>query len=106
MKCLSCGQENKDSAKTCRKCQRELHVTPAWFPDAAWHLKTLGIIYVCLIILYYSVSALLRTLPRPYHLRNIPMETTPWLRPGAKHLSEDELKAPSRLPEPANPAVR
>lgn len=94
MKCVNCGQENKDSAKECRKCGRDLAVPPAWFPDARWHLRTLGIIYVVLIVFYFGVNALLSRLPRPYHLREIPIEMTPWLRRGAKHLPEDQLKAP------------
>lgn len=106
MKCLSCGQENKDSAKACKKCQRELHTPPAWFPDAAWHLKTLGAIYACLTVVYFAVSFFLRSLPKPYHIRDIPVEMTPWLRKGPKHLPEEQLKAPPRLPSPANPDAK
>jgi len=95
MKCVDCGVENKDAAKNCRKCGRDMSVPPAWQPDAAWHLRTLGVIYGALIVLYYGVSAALATLPRPYHLRSIPVEMTPWLAPGGKvHLPEDQLKAP------------
>lgn len=98
MKCTNCGQENKDASKECRKCGRDLAVSPAWFPDARWHLRTLGIIYGVLIAFYFSVSALLAKLPRPYHLREIPIEMTPWLKKGPIHLPEDQLKAP---PPPA-----
>ena len=99
MKCVSCGQDNKDSAKACRKCGRELNVPPAWFPDWRWHLRTLGIIYACLVVLYFGVSAALSSLPRPYHLRKIPLEMTPWLHPGGKvHLPEEQLKAPAEPP--------
>jgi hypothetical protein len=94
VKCLTCGQENKDIAKVCRKCSRELSTPPAWFPDLRWHLKTLGTIYVLLIASYLGVSWLLKSLPKPYNIRNIPIEMTPWLRSGPRHLSEDELKAP------------
>lgn len=100
MKCLNCGQENKDAAKACKKCSRDLTVPPAWFPDARWHVKTLGMIYAGLIVFYFGVSFMLKTLPRPYHLRQIPPEMTPWLkRPGIlKHLPEDQLKAPPVTP--------
>ncbi|MBI4371183.1 MAG: zinc ribbon domain-containing protein [Elusimicrobia bacterium] len=102
MKCVSCGQDNKDAARACRKCGRDLAVPPAWFPDAAWHLKTLGIIYASLTVVYFGVTALLSTLPRPYHLRRIPLEMTPWLNPEAKSfLPEERLKAPPLPPEEA-----
>lgn len=95
MKCVSCGIENKDAAKACKKCGRDLAIPPAWFPDAAWHLKTLGAIYAGLIVFYYGVSFALAKLPKPYHLRAIPIEITPWLVPGGKvHLDEENLKAP------------
>jgi hypothetical protein len=94
MKCPNCNQENKDKAKTCRKCDREMSLPPAWFPDARWHLKVLGTIYVCVVIFYYSVSFLLRKLPKPYDIRNIPIEITPWLRQGPKYLEEDQLTPP------------
>lgn len=100
MKCQSCGQDNKDSAKNCKKCGREVGVQPAWFPDGAWHLKTLGAIYAALVLVYFGVNFLLGHLPRPYHLRDIPAEMTPWLRKGPKHLPEKDLKAPAHLPRP------
>ncbi|OGR49835.1 MAG: hypothetical protein A2X40_02985 [Elusimicrobia bacterium GWC2_65_9] len=97
MKCASCGVENKDAAKACRKCGRDLSVPPAWFPDARWHVKALGIIYACLVLLYLGVTTVLSGLPKPYHLRKIPRELTPWLNPGGKvHLPEGQLKAPPR----------
>ena len=82
VKCVGCGSENKENAKTCRKCGRDMAVPPAWQPDAAWHLKTLGVIYVALTVFYFGVTAVLSKLPRPYELRNIPVEMTPWLAPG------------------------
>jgi hypothetical protein len=94
MRCPKCGAENKETAKVCKKCGSELAVTPAWFPDAKWHLKTLGAIYAVLIVFYLGVSAALRTLPKPYDIRKIPIEMTPWLRHGEKFLPEDQLKAP------------
>lgn len=99
MKCVNCGQENKDTAKACKKCSRDLSIPPAWFPDARWHIRALGLIYAGLIILYFGVSAALKRLPRPYHLRSIPIEMTPWLRSGPKHLPEEELKAPPQAPQ-------
>ncbi|MBI5211095.1 MAG: zinc ribbon domain-containing protein [Elusimicrobia bacterium] len=106
MKCTNCGQENKETVKVCRKCGRDLAIPPAWFPDAQWHLRTLGIIYVCLIGVYFGVSFLLRKLPRPYNIREIAPEMTPWLkRPGIpKHRSEDELKIPFSGKQAENPA--
>lgn len=105
MKCIGCGSENKDTAKVCRKCGRDAAIPPAWLPDAAWHLKTLAVIYVCLTLFYVGTTAVLSRLPKPYTLRSIPIEMTPWLAPGGKvHLPEDQLKAPA-LP-PAAPAAK
>ena len=94
MKCMNCGQENKDTAKACKKCGRDLTIPPAWFPDAKWHLRTLVIIYAVLTAAYFGISFLLRKLPQPYHIRKIPVEMTPWLRSGNKHLPDDQLQAP------------
>jgi len=63
-------------------------------------MKTLGIIYAVLIVFYLGVTAALKTLPKPYHLRKIPIEMTPWLRAGQKFLPEDELKAPDPKTNP------
>ena len=49
MKCPRCQVENKDVAKTCRKCGMDLQLPPLWQPTKAWHLKTLGIIYAVLV---------------------------------------------------------
>ncbi len=108
MKCTSCGGENKDSAKACKKCGFDFTAPVAWFPDAKWHLKTLGIIYAAVIVFYYGVSAILSKMPRPYELRHIPIEMTPWLAKGGKvHLPEDQLKAPAREPDdPPAPAAK
>jgi hypothetical protein len=93
--CPGCGFENKETAKTCRKCGRDMTVPPAWQPDGAWHLKTLGVIYAALTVFYFGLTAVLSKLPKPYQLRDIPVEMTPWLAPGGKvHLPEDQLKAP------------
>lgn len=105
MKCANCGIENKDVAKVCRKCGRDMSLLTAWFPDARWHLKTLAVIYAGLAVFYLGVDAVLSRLPKPYNLRTIPIEMTPWLHPGGKvHLPEDQLKAPSRQATP--PATR
>ena len=106
MKCPGCAFDNKEGLKTCRKCGRDLTVPPAWLPDARWHLKTLAIIYTGLTVIYFGVTGALSKLPKPYHLRDIPVEMTPWLAKGGRvHLPEDRLKAPARTPAPA-PAAR
>lgn len=81
MKCLNCGQENKEKAQSCKRCGRDLSLPPAWFPDWRWHLRTLSLIYCALIVLFFAVKTLLRRLPPPYHIRQIPPEMTPWLHP-------------------------
>jgi hypothetical protein len=107
VKCAGCGSENKDNAKVCRKCGRDMAVPPAWHPDAAWHLKTLGVIYAVLTVLYFGVTSVLSKLPKPYQLRDIPIEMTPWLVPGGKvHLSEDQLKPPPEPPAPPAPSSK
>lgn len=80
MKCPNCAQENKDSAKTCKKCSRDLAMPPAWFPDWRWHMRTLSVIYAAIIVLYLVTSFTLRQLPEPYQIRKIPSELTPWLK--------------------------
>jgi hypothetical protein len=105
MKCAGCGVDNKDAAKVCKKCGRDMAVPPAWLPDAAWHLRTLAVIYTALILFYAGVTSVLSNLPKPYRLRHIPIEMTPWLVPGGKvHLPEEQLKAPA--PPPAEPAAK
>lgn len=102
MKCLNCGQENKDAAKVCKKCSRDISVPPAWFPDIRWHMKTLGIIYACLIVFYFGVSYALRQLPKPYYVRKIAPEMTPWLkRKGIpKFVPEGQLTIPQTQQQP------
>ncbi len=80
MKCPNCGLDNKETAKLCKKCARDLTVAPAWFPDWNWHMRALGVIYGVLIVMYLSVSFVLRKLPEPYHIRKIAPEMTPWLK--------------------------
>ena len=94
------GQPQKYKSK--KVALQEALQSPPWFPDAKWHLQTLGIIYAVLIVAYFGISHLLRRLPSPYKLRNIPMEMTPWLHPGGKvHLSEEQLRAPGETRAPA-----
>ncbi|MBI4054983.1 MAG: hypothetical protein HY402_02495 [Elusimicrobia bacterium] len=84
MLCPACGGENKETAKSCKKCSFDLAAPPPWMPSWRWHLKTLGILYVCLTMLFFGLKYLLRRLPPPYHIREIPQEMTPWLHPEKK----------------------
>jgi hypothetical protein len=76
MKCPSCQVDNKDGAKSCRKCGMNLQLPPLWQPTWAWHRKTLGIIYVVLIVVFFVARGWLK----PY-VRKLPPEITPWLHP-------------------------
>lgn len=80
MICWQCGKENKDSAKTCKQCGVDLRLPPIWRPTWKWHVKTLGIIYVVLIVVYFLGIFLVKKLPAPYNQRVIPEEMTPWLK--------------------------
>ena len=82
MKCPNCSADNKDNAKGCKKCGRDLTIPPAWFPDFKWHARTLGILYVAITLFYLGVSFALRKLPKPYQFRRVPAELTPWLKKG------------------------
>ncbi|UPT75967.1 MAG: hypothetical protein M0D55_10015 [Elusimicrobiota bacterium] len=86
---------NQQGKKSKKALQQEALISPSWFPDARWHARTLGIIYALLTVAYFGVSHALSMLPKPYNLRRIPVEMTPWLNPGGKvHLPEDQLHAP------------
>jgi hypothetical protein len=74
MKCPNCHAENKDHVKNCRKCGAILNIMPMWSPTWQWHLKTLGVIYAGLVVLFFLLNWLLK----PY-MRDIPAEITPWL---------------------------
>ncbi len=74
MKCPQCQVENKDLAKSCRKCGMNLQLPPLWQPTWAWHAKTLGIIYAVLIVLFFTAKSVLK----PY-VRHLPAEVTPWM---------------------------
>lgn len=81
-KCIVCQTDNKDEAKVCRKCGGNLAIEPLWRPSWKWHLKTLGIIYVILVVAYFSISHFLgNVVPEPYKMRQIPKDITPWLNP-------------------------
>ncbi len=76
MRCTNCKTENKDSAKNCKKCGKQIvEIIPVWSPTWKWHAKTLGIIYISLIFVYFLINWLLK----PY-LRDLPPEVTPWLK--------------------------
>ena len=88
-------QQSQQSKKSKKAAAQEALISPPWFPDAKWHLRTLGVIYAVLIVAYFGISRALSSLPKPYKLRRIPMEMTPWLNPGGKvHLPEEKLNAP------------
>jgi antibiotic biosynthesis monooxygenase (ABM) superfamily enzyme len=80
MKCLVCQTDNKEGVKSCRKCGVDLNLSPLWRPNWKWHLKVLGGIYVVLIIAYFAITAFLDHLPKPYRMREIPPDVTPWLK--------------------------
>lgn len=80
MKCLVCQTENKDNAKTCRKCATDLSIAPLWQPTWKWHAKVLGAVYVTLIVAYFAISQFLSRIPEPYRVREVPKEVTPWLK--------------------------
>ena len=75
MKCPKCSVDNKEGAKACKKCGGELVAVPLWRPTMKWHLSVLGIIYVCLLGLFFVLNMLLK----PY-MRQIPKDITPWLQ--------------------------
>lgn len=75
-------QKNKDKVAQQAKTPPAAPVIaePMWSPTWKWHARTLGIIYVCLVIVYFSISTFLSRVPPPYKLREIPKELTPWLK--------------------------
>ena len=75
MKCPSCNVDNKDNAKQCKKCGGALVAQVIWSPTWQWHAKTLGIIYACLVVVFFMLNWVLK----PY-MRDIPPEVTPWLK--------------------------
>ena len=80
MKCTSCQVNNKETTKTCKKCGFALtQPIKLWKPTWQWHLKTLGIIYTLLIVVFFVTNWFLS----PY-LRDIPKEAVPWLHDSEK----------------------
>jgi hypothetical protein len=104
----SSQQPSKKLSKRQAQAQQiQDELSPPWFPDAAWHLRTLGVIYAVLVLGYFAVTALLKNLPKPYLLRDIPPEMTPWLQPkDKKHLPEEQLRAPESPTLPPQPEER
>jgi len=102
MKCFNCGQENKDTARACKKCGRDMTLPPVWFPDWRWHVRTLATIYTVLIIAFFAAKWLLRRLPPPYDIRDIPADMTPWL----KHKTPPDDEAAKAAPAVPNPYQR
>jgi len=104
MKCAKCGTENKKASKFCSQCGAGLSAggapapgakaaavakfdaarpdtaVPFWKPDWRWHLKTLGLVYAALVVVYFVLSNFLAKVPEPHRMRDIPKEMTPWLK--------------------------
>ena len=82
MICTVCQTDNKDVAKSCRKCGADLQIAPLWKPSWRWHGRVLAAIYVLLTIAYFAISTFLSKVPEPYRMRKIPKEVTPWIKNG------------------------
>jgi hypothetical protein len=78
MKCPQCQTDNKELAKTCRKCGFNLQLPPLWQPTWAWHRKTLAIIFAAVVVTYFILSFWLK----PF-VRQLPPDITPWLHKGS-----------------------
>lgn len=83
MQCPQCHVENKDSAKSCRKCGYDLQLPPLWKPTWQWHGRVLFIIYVTLTVIFFIAKVMLK----PY-VRQLPSEITPWMH--SKNQSSSE----------------
>ncbi len=59
------------------KKERNQEKKSTWFPSFVWILKVTAIIYVVIIVAFFSFNYLLK----PY-MRDIPKEITPWLYNG------------------------
>ena len=77
VKCPQCQTENKDQAKSCRKCGMNLLLPPLWQPTWAWHRRTLVMIYAIVIVVFFVVRSLLK----PY-VRDLPPDIAPWMHGG------------------------
>lgn len=75
MKCPKCQIENKENAKLCKKCGTDLCQPVLWRPDWKWHVRTISVIYVLLIAVFFLMNHVLK----PY-MRKIPSDITPWLK--------------------------
>ncbi|MBV9079772.1 MAG: hypothetical protein JO102_01490 [Elusimicrobia bacterium] len=82
MICAVCQTDNRDNAKTCRKCGADLNVEPLWRPTWKWHARTLAAIYIVLGVAYFAISSFLKKIPEPYRMRTVPKEVTPWIKNG------------------------
>jgi hypothetical protein len=74
MKCPKCNLENVQDKKNCKKCGALLDAAVTWKPTLRWHLKSLSIIFVILIVSFVVLNIVLK----PY-MRKIPSDITPWL---------------------------
>jgi hypothetical protein len=74
MKCPKCQIDNKEAAKSCRKCGASLVQVPLWQPTWKWHATVLAAIYGALLVLFFVLNIVLK----PY-MRQIPKDITPWL---------------------------
>ncbi len=69
-------------------------------------MKTLSWIYIILVTLFFVSNHYLHKLKPPYHLREVPVETTPWLRhaqPAAEPAGTAQ-KTPAAAPSDTKPA--
>jgi len=83
MICVVCQTDNKDTNRTCRKCNLDLGTAAQlWAPTWKWHARVLGGIYLVLIAAYFAISTFLNRLPEPYRMREVPKEITPWMQKG------------------------
>jgi hypothetical protein len=61
-----------------------LQLPPLWQPTWHWHLRTLGIVYIVVLVLFFTMKSLLK----PF-VRQLPPEVTPWLHPkSAPHVQK------------------
>ncbi len=80
MLCWQCANENKDTAKMCKKCGVDLRLPPVWRPTWKWHAKTLAVIYCMLVLIYVVGIYMVKKLDAPYNQRERPEEMVPWLK--------------------------
>lgn len=56
------------------KKEKNQEIQNTWMPSLKWMLNVLAIIYVTIVIAFFSFNYLLK----PY-MRDVPKELTPWL---------------------------